>query len=177
MSKDTQKPAESLNKDGAKSSALVEPPEPETEITGDVLAGLDTKAVAILQELRRNPGMSMVKIAARLRMDRSTVADRIKDPRFQRALHEITLSAVALLDRYAPDAARKLGELSQHKDPKIADRASGRILRHHLGVTVNVGRKPSAPPEGVTEYDSKELMKRWMDDLIEKQAEDAAEGT
>jgi len=174
LSKKQQKPSETVNKEPAKSSALAEPIDPEVDTGGDVLAGLDPKAVAILQELRRNPGSSMFKIAERLGIHRDTVADRIKSPRFQRALYEITLPAVDLLARYAPDAVRTLGRLSQSEDDKIADRASGRLLRHHLGVTVHVGRKAPTAPDGVNKYDSKELIKRWTDDLIQKQADDAA---
>lgn len=172
--KNPQKPAETRNKAGEKSSALAQPLDPEVDTGGDVLAGLDPKSIAILQELRRNPGSSMFKIAERLGIDRGTVADRIKSQRFQRAYHEITLPAIELLSRYAPDAVRTLGRLSQSENDTIADRSSGRLLRHHLGITVHVGRKAPQPPEGVKKQDSKELIKRWTDDLIQKQADDAA---
>ncbi len=148
-----------------------EPPNPTAD--GDILAGLDEKAVAVLQEVRRHPGMSMVKIAANLNMNRHVVADRIRDPRFQRALHEITLKATQLLDRYAPDAARRLGQEIQSEDSKLAVRASSVMLRHHLGLNINLGAQEPRPPEGIAEYDSKELMKQWIKLLIAKQARDA----
>ncbi len=173
-----QKPAKTRNGKARKKLAKVPPPapaEPEVEPdAGDVLAGLDPKAVAILTEVRRNPGMSMSKIAERLELDRGTVADRIKSPRFQRALHEITLKATQLLDRYAPDAARKLGEImNQNESPKLQMAAAKALLHHHMGTTLTIGRKEPAPPEGVSEYDAKEIMKQWVKDLIHKQAVDA----
>ncbi len=142
--------------------------EPEIDATklGDIMAGLDSKSLAILMEIRRNPGKSMVKIADGLGIHRTTVASKIKDPKFKRALAEITSKASKLLDRYAPDAARLLGrQISDDADPNLAQRAALGILKHTEGTKINLGMDDDELPEGIDEEDAGLLIEGFLKGL------------
>ncbi len=143
---------------------------PDATRLNNILAGLDKVSLAILMEVRRNPGLSMVKIADRLSIDRHTVSKLMHELRFRRALAEITIRARSLVDRYAPDAARLLGRQLSIDNEKVAQGAARILLRHHLGLDLNIGEQDPELPPDMNEQDADDMLEEFKKALKSKRA-------
>lgn len=159
--------------EGAESDKKPQPGSlPEIRTLQELMAELTPLQMAILQEVRRKPALSYVKLGELLEVDRDRVSKAMNDPKFKRVLAEATASTLALLDRYAPDAARVLGQqVNDRGDKRIAQGAAKAILDLTIGTLNRVqGAQAGKPPlpEGIPEEDGGELIRKFRDGLKKK---------
>lgn len=126
---------------------------------------LDRVSLSILGEIRRTPRITVLQLAERVGVHRTTIIDRMKEPAFKRAQAEMMLSTTEVLDRYGPEAARVLGRQLNVRDEKIKQGAAGTILRHVIGDRLRIEAHAEVRlPEDMSPTDAIELARLALEE-------------
>jgi hypothetical protein len=84
---------------------------------------LDHVDVEILRLVLQHPGITQEQIGDLVGLRRQQVNVRMRADKFQRALRAAQRSALEIVQDNSVAAARRLGELIRHEDPRVALRA------------------------------------------------------
>lgn len=93
---------------------------------------LDEMDLAILRLSLQHPGLTQEGIGDIVGLSRNSVNTRVNAEKFQRAVATASKSAIEILDGNKAAAARKLGELINNPDARIAIRAAVAHLWPHI---------------------------------------------
>jgi len=104
----------------------------------DALDAIDRAMLAFISE---HPAATNEEIGAQVGMGRTAIIKRRQSPAFKRALTELMMPVMKVLQRYGGDAARLLGRQLRSDDGRLAQGAGVALLKYIVGESLNIGTK------------------------------------